>query len=174
MTIDARRARIHFAVVFGAVAGVLLTAYSFPYAAHGMAEGWFFDRYLSAYARIAGLVVRFGDPTVRVFGNQLVGGVSLTVAKNCDAMDVNILFVSAIVAFPAAWGRRAVGIAGGLALLIAANISRIVSLYYIGVSWPGSFEAVHAEVWPFAMVALAVSEFLLWSRWAVRPSRAEA
>jgi exosortase/archaeosortase family protein len=161
---DVRHARLRFAVVFALVAGAALTLYSFPYAEHGIREDWF-TRYLAAYARVAGWVLRLTNANVQVTGTDVVGNISLTVAKNCDAMDVNILFVAAIVAFPVGWRRRAIGIGAGVAVLALANIIRIVSLYYIGVRWPNRFELAHAEVWPFAMVALAVGAFLLWSRW---------
>jgi exosortase/archaeosortase family protein len=171
--VDIRRARFRFIAVFSVVALVLLAAYSFPYAAYGIRETWF-ARYLSAYARIAGAVLRLGDPTVRVMNDELVGRISLTVAKNCDAMDVNILFGAAILAFPARWRRRAVGLGVGILLLVVANVIRIVSLYSVGVHWPRAFDVVHAEVWPLMMVALAVGTFIAWTRWVGRRDREPA
>jgi exosortase/archaeosortase family protein len=162
---DVRRARLRFAVVFALVGGALLTLYSFPYAQHGIREDWF-ARYLALYARLAGLVLRVFDSGVHVAGNDIVGRVSLTVAKNCDAMDVSLLFVAAVVAFPAPWRRRLVGMGAGVAALTVVNVLRIVSLYYVDVHWPRAFEAVHAEVWPLAIVALAAGAFLAWCRWA--------
>jgi exosortase/archaeosortase family protein len=170
---DIKRIRLRFALVFAVVGGCLLTLYSFPYAEHGVREDWFVS-YLSVYARVAGFVLRFIDRSVHVVGVDIVGRVSLTVAKNCDAMDVNILFASAIVAFPAPWSRRLLGIGAGLALLVAINILRIVSLYFVDVHWPAAFEFLHAEIWPFAIVALAVVGFLSWVRWAHSGAPADA
>ena len=170
---DARGMRLRFALLFTVVGGTLLTLYSFPYAEHGLREDWFAG-YLATYARLAGLVLHVFDRGVRVAGGEIVGRTTLTVAKNCDAMDVNILLAAAILAFPARWARRAVGIAAGSSFLLVANIGRIVSLYYLAVSWPGAFELVHAEVWPLGMVALAVAEFLIWSRWAAGGASADA
>ena len=162
---DVRRARLRFALVFAATGGALLTLYSFPYAEHGVREDWFV-RYLALYARLAGLVLRVFDSGVRVVGNDIVGRVSLTVAKNCDAMDVTLLFAAAVVAFPASWRRRLVGIAAGVAALTVVNVLRIASLYFVDLRWPSAFETIHAEVWPLAIVVLAASAFLAWSRWA--------
>jgi exosortase/archaeosortase family protein len=164
---DIRRARLRFALIFAAVSGVLLAFYSFPYAAHGVRED-LFNAYLSGYAWIAGGVLRLTDPSVHVAGTELVGRTSLVVAKNCDAMDVNILFLAAIVAFPAPWSRRAIGAAAGLGLLVVANVIRIVSLYHVAAASPRAFEFVHGEAWPLAMVALAVTAFLVWARWSAR------
>ncbi len=170
---ETRRRRVRFVVTFAICAGVLLTLYSFPDAEHGAREAWF-ARYLAAYAHLAGAFLRLFDPAVHVVGRQIVGRVSLAVAKNCDAMDVNILFVAAVVAFPARWSRRAVGMAAGTALLAVANVVRIASLYHVDLRWPARFELVHAEIWPLVMVAIALGAFLRWSRWAELPEVAEA
>jgi exosortase/archaeosortase family protein len=164
-----RRARLRFAGVFIVVGGALLTLYSFPYAEHGVSET-LFTRYLALYAQLAGLVLRVFDSGVRVVGNDLVGQVSLTVAKNCDAMDVSLLFTAAVIAFPARWSRRLTGIAVGVLSLTIVNVLRIASLYYVDLRWPSAFEAIHAEVWPLAIVAVAAGAFLAWSRWAQRPA----
>jgi exosortase/archaeosortase family protein len=162
---EAGRARLRFALIFASVAGVSLGLYAFPYAAHGARET-LFAGYLAAYARAAGALVHLTDPAARVTGAEIAGRTSLVVAKNCDAMDVSLLLVSAIVAFPARWTRRLAGIAGGLALLTAVNLLRIVCLYQINLRAPDAFEFVHAELFPFVMVAVAVAAFAFWSRWS--------
>jgi exosortase/archaeosortase family protein len=162
---DLRRARLRFAAAFVAVGGALLALYSFPYSEHGLGEAGF-AWYLGAYARVAGAVIHLADPTVRVLGAELVGRTSLTIAKNCDAMDVNLLLTAAMIAFPAPWKRRLLGIVAGVGLLSVVNVLRIVTLYQINIHAPRAFEFVHAEVFPLAMVALAVGAFGLWSRWS--------
>jgi exosortase/archaeosortase family protein len=166
------RARVRFALIFASVAAVLLGIYSFPYAEHGFREdlfGW----YLAAYARAAGAVIHLTDPAVKVAGPQIIGRTSLVIAKNCDAMDVNLLLIAAMVAFPARWSRRLIGIAAGVALLSVVNVLRIVTLYHLNARAPAAFDFMHGEVWPFAMVALAVGVFAAWSRWS-RPLDAGA
>jgi exosortase/archaeosortase family protein len=170
---DVRRARIRFAAIFAVVGGALLTLYSFPYAEHGIREDWF-ARYLAVYARLAGLVLRLFDARVHVVGNDIVGRTSLTVAKNCDAMDVSLLFAAAVIAFPAPWRRRALGIAAGIGALTVVNVLRIASLYFIDLRWHSAFETIHAEVWPLAIVVFAAASFLAWSRWAQGPAPAAA
>jgi exosortase/archaeosortase family protein len=171
---DLRRARLRFAAIFAVVGGGPLALYSFPYAEHGVREDWFAS-YLGAYAHLAGAVLGLFDPAVRVVGHDIVGRTSLTVAKNCDAMDVSLLYAAAIAAFPAPWRRRLAGIAVGVAALTAINVLRIASLYFVVLRWPGAFETIHAEVWPLAIVGMAATAFLAWSRWVQAPAaRAEA
>jgi len=170
---DLRRARLRFAAAFVAVGGALLALYAFPYAEHGIGEGGF-AWYLGAYARAAGSVIRLVDPTVHVSGADLVGRTSLTIAKNCDAMDVNLLLIAAMLAFPAPWKRRLVGIIAGVGLLSLVNVLRIVTLYQISIHAPRAFELIHAELFPLVMVALAVGAFAVWSRWSRQAELAPA
>jgi exosortase family protein XrtM len=169
---DLRGARLRFALVFALSAGVLLTIYSFPYAEHGMREDGF-TWYLGAYARLSGWVIRLFDPSAHVAGRDIVGRTSLTIAKYCDAMDVNLLLIAAMLACPSPWKHRLVGIVAGVGLLSVVNVARIVVLYQIGVHAPGAFEFVHAEVFPMLMVVLAVGVFVVWSRWSrqLEPAR---
>jgi exosortase family protein XrtM len=169
---DVRGARLRFAVVFALSAGVLLTVYSFPYAEHGMRED-LFTWYLGAYARLSGWVIRLFDPSAHVAGTDVIGRTSLTIAKYCDAMDVNLLLIAAMLACPSSWKRRLVGIVAGVLLLSVVNIGRIVALYQIGVHAPGAFEFVHAELFPLLMVVLAVGVFVVWARWSrqLEPAR---
>ena len=168
-----RGARLRFALVFALIAGVLLTLYSFPYAEHGMREDGF-ARYLGAYARLSGWVIGLFDPSARVAGAEIVGRTSLTIAKYCDAMDVNLLLIAAMLACPSPWRRRLVGIVVGVVLLSVINIARIVALYQIGVHAPRAFEFVHAELFPLLMVVLAVAVFVVWSRWSRSSGTIEA
>jgi len=65
-----------------------------------------------------------------------------------------------------------VGLAGGLVMLAAINLARIVSLYHVSARWSGWFDVVHTELWPLAMVAFTLAAFLAWTRWAGDAGRA--
>ena len=163
---ERERSRIQwrFGVTFLAVAGLLFAAYAFPYQQHGVSEAWF-KEYLAAYARLVGAVLGLFDSNVMVAGTLIRGRMTLEIVKACDAMEVNILFVSAVVAFPAPWLRKLAALGGGLIALLALNVLRIVSLYYIGVGSPDWFEPMHLDVWPLVLVVLTATLFLLLARW---------
>ena len=98
------------------------------------------------------------SPTVRVWGADLVGRTSLTVAKNCDAMDVNLLFVAAMIAFPAPWsiaGRHRRRRRGAVGREPAADRGPLSDRH----PRAARFEFIHAEVFPLVMVVLAVGAF---------------
>jgi exosortase/archaeosortase family protein len=162
-----RRAQLRFALTFVGVAAVLFAVYAFPYAPHGPAAR-VFESYLSAYARLAGRLVWVFDRQASVAGNVIEGRYSLRIVKTCDAMEANMLFLAAMVAFPAPWRRKLLAAAAGIVGLIVANVLRIGSLYLIGVYAPHSFDLFHAELWPPVLVAIALCEFLLLVRWIGR------
>ena len=157
----ARSASWRFVVVFGATAAILLAVYYFPYPT-GSAIRRLLDAYLRAYAWMAAAVLRLFESGLVVSGQDIIGRYSIRIVKTCDGMDVNILLASAILAWPCAWRRRLIAVVEGLALLVVANTARICTLYYVGVYAPSSFEFVHLELWPAAILVIAVAFFLIF------------
>jgi exosortase/archaeosortase family protein len=158
-----RRAVLAFLLRFAIVAGVFLSAYYFPYAPRGLA-GTLLRLYLAAYARLAGAALSLFDPAVHVEGTQILGRFNLEFAMNCDAMDVYILFSAAVLACPATWRRHLMGLVMGLLMLVAINVTRIVSLYWVGVHFPSLFEFCHVDLWPILIIAATCTGFLIWAR----------
>jgi exosortase/archaeosortase family protein len=154
-----------FVVVFALLAGTGLALYFFPYEQVGLRSEGFFDAYLSCYARVTGTVLRAVDPAVGVTGSTITGRFAMRIVRSCDAMEANILFVSAALAFPAAALRKAQAVVVGLAALVGCNVARLCCLYFVGVYAPARFDFAHYEAWPLAMVAFATVDFFLCARW---------
>ena len=163
----ARARSLEYLARFALVTGALFAVYCFPYAAFGVSER-FFEGYLSAYARAAGAIVAWFDPTARVAGAEIVGRFAVRIAKNCDAVEVNILYTAAVLAFPAPWWKRVVAWLAGLLLLVLANLLRICALYFVGLYAPTAFERAHVELFPLVLIVLATLEFVLWTNWMTR------
>jgi exosortase/archaeosortase family protein len=159
-----------FILRFAIAALCLLTVYCFPYAELGLSER-VFNAYLDGYARVVGAILHLSESDIAVSLNQIHGRFSLEIAKSCDAMECNILFVSAMVAFPGSWQRKAIVAVLGMAVLIGFNLTRIVSLYYAGVFWPRSFHFLHAAGWPLAMIVLTGLVFLYCTRFVQEAGR---
>lgn len=160
-----RARQLWFGIRFAAIATLLFGIYTFPYEESGRSER-FFTQYLSGYACMAGAALSLIEPGVRVVGQDIVGRFSLRIVKSCDAMDAVILFVAAVCAFPVRWSDRAWGVVLGALSLVAVNVVRICSLYFVGIYHVRQFEVFHLEVWPLLMVCSASFGFLLWMSWA--------
>jgi exosortase H (IPTLxxWG-CTERM-specific) len=156
-----------FALRFIAFGLPLFALYTFPYEENGMSEAWF-TRYLSGYARVAGGALSLIEPGIHVSGQDILGRYGLRIIKSCDAMEAVILFMAAVLAFPAAWRTRLIGVALGTLAIVTVNVIRICSLYYVGVYRQAQFEFYHLEVWPLILVASAGLAFVAWSRWATQ------
>jgi len=159
-----------FILRFAIAALCLLAVYCFPYAELGFSER-VFNAYLDGYARVVGAILHLSESDIAVSLNQIHGRYSLEIAKSCDAMECNILFVSAMVAFPGSWRRKAIVTVLGMAVLIGFNLARIVNLYYAGVFWPRAFHFLHAVGWPLAMIALTGLVFLYCTRFVQEAGR---
>jgi exosortase/archaeosortase family protein len=168
-----RRAQLRFVLRFAPTAGVLLAAYYFPYAQEGRAKA-LINGFLHAYAASAALVLRAFDPSVRVAGQEIIGAFAMRIVQTCDAMDVTILLVSAIVSWKAPIGRRFVAALVGVLALGILNLLRICSLYLIGMTRPSLLEAAHLDVWPVIFLAVTVGFFLTFASFEQRRAQAGA
>jgi exosortase H (IPTLxxWG-CTERM-specific) len=95
-------------------------------------------------------------------------GFAVNILKGCNGVYVMAIFVSAILAFPATWKQRLVGILLGVPAVQGINLARIVSLYYIGVRHPALFERFHYHVWQTIVIILSMA---LWLGWADQTGR---
>lgn len=152
--------RFQYPLLAAAVAIPLFALYSYPYASNSaMAAG--LEAYLSWYARIVGSVISAIDSHVVVSGNRIAGPMfSMSIVQTCDAMEVTILLVAALAAFPMPVWRRAVAVPGSVLFLMLINIARLCVLYWLGVHSPGWFNRTHETLAPLCLVACAVAFFL--------------
>ena len=114
----------------------------------------------------AGLVTIF-DPHVTVFGKVLQStrnGFAISIEAGCNGIEAAIILIAAMLAFPAPWKHRAVGILAGLAAVQALNIVRVVSLFYLGQWNFKAFEWAHFYLWQALIMLDALIVWLLWIR----------
>ena len=59
-----------------------------------------------------------------------VSGISLDVRFGCNGLEAVMIYAVAIIAFPATWKKRLIGIVGGFLVIQVINIIRIAALGY--------------------------------------------
>jgi exosortase/archaeosortase family protein len=161
---DGVRPEVRFLLTFAAIAGVLCLIYCSPYENGGAIAGWF-RGYLGAYARIVGGILSLFDPAVNVSGQVIGGRFGFQIARDCDAMEANIIFVAGVMAFSASWRQRAIGLLAGLGVIALLNVTRLCVMYFVGVHSQAMFEFVHEYSGPI-LVAATFTLFLVWASWA--------
>lgn len=80
----------------------------------------------------------------------------------CTAYYPIAIYVAAVLAFPAAWLRRLLGVLLGVPALLLVNQVRLVSLCYLYREFPDHFETLHIVVWQSLIIFLTVLTWVLW------------
>ena len=93
----------------------------------------------------------------------LGSGMHAKVARDCDGLKAVAILTAGILAFPASWRARLIGLGLGWVALSLINIFRIVVLFLLGVASDQLFEIVHVYVFQAFIVAAAVGCFLWWA-----------
>lgn len=114
----------------------------------------------------AGLIRTF-DGDARSVGKTLYSertGFAVTIEAGCNGVEAMLVLLAGILAFPAPWRLKLIGLAIGIVAIQALNIVRIVSLFYLGqwdVQW---FEWAHLYIWQSLIMLDALIVWLLWIR----------
>lgn len=121
--------------------------------------------YTAAVARVSGGVLALLGEDAVVRGSEISSPrFTVVVYNGCNGLVTSLIFAAAVVAFPAAWRARLVGLAAGLVAIQLVNQVRIVSLFYVGVFLPRYFNEAHVLVWQSIVILFGVTLWLLWAR----------
>jgi len=153
---------LRFFLVFLAIQAVLFTAELTPPVQAALIQPF-----------TAGLAVASGA-IIEAFGRDIVtSGVvirdvatqfAVEIAAGCNGVEAMIVLIAGILAFPAPWAYRAIGIAIGFVAIQALNLVRIISLFYLGMWNETAFEWAHLYVWQALIMLDALLVWLIWIR----------
>ena len=137
-----------------------------------------FDPWVAGEAsRTAWLLRRLGGDVVAegaVVGGRVLGDApfSMVIEHGCEAIDPLIILVAGVLAFPASWRDRGLGLLVGIALIVGLNVVRLAVLFLVGEAFSHeTFDLVHRQVASSVMVVLSAAIWLLWARWTRSPRR---
>lgn len=120
-----------------------------------------------ALARISATIVTLFDPHVTAYGKILQStssGFSVSIEAGCNGIEAAIVLIAAMLAFPAPWKHRVIGVLAGLLAVQALNIVRVISLFYIGQWNMQAFEWAHLYLWQMLIMLDVLIVWLLWIR----------
>jgi len=98
----------------------------------------------------------------------MLGRFPVAVIDECTGVYEAVLLGAALLAFPTAWSRTALGFLLGFPAIYAMNLLRIVGLLFVGRYLPRSFEFMHVYFWQVTMIAMVATVWLAWVLWVVR------
>jgi exosortase H (IPTLxxWG-CTERM-specific) len=97
---------------------------------------------------------------------------AVTIHNGCNGLEAILVFVCGVLAFPARWRVKVIGIALGFGAIQVFNVIRIVALFYTGVYRPSWFNVSHIFVWQSIAILLGVVLWLVWLRvYALRQAK---
>lgn len=136
-------------------------------------------------ARFSQVLVKVAHSIILVCGGHATrdgailrapGGFAVEMRDGCNAINVTILLWSAVLAFPAGWKKKVLGLVAGSAIVQVLNIIRFISLFYLGQYSMTWFDFAHAYLWESLLVLDTMVVFWLWVNRVVRlggPTHAE-
>jgi exosortase H (IPTLxxWG-CTERM-specific) len=131
------------------------------------AQRWFVMPWTDSLAAISADIVKLFDPQVVADGKVLQSvrnGFAVSIEAGCNGVEATIVLVAAILAFPAPWKRKLVGLAVGVTAVQGLNVIRVISLFYLGQWSQDAFEFAHQYVWQALIMLDVLIVWLLWVR----------
>jgi len=131
------------------------------------AQSWFVVPWTNTLAAISAGIVKLFDPGVLSQGKVLQSasnGFAVSIEAGCNGVEATIVLVAAILAFPAPWKSKLVGLAIGIIAVQGLNIVRVISLFYLGQWNFNVFEWAHLYVWQALIMLDVLIVWLLWVR----------
>ena len=114
----------------------------------------------------AGLIALF-DSQVAAHGKILqstANGFAVSIEAGCNGLEAAIVLVAAMLAFPAPWMHRVIGILAGLSAVQVLNVVRVISLFYLGQWSLKVFEWAHLYLWQALIMLDVLVVWLVWLR----------
>jgi exosortase H (IPTLxxWG-CTERM-specific) len=130
---------------------------------------WVNDRavepFTSAVAHTSGAALRLLGQDVTVHGTLLRSPrFAVNVRNGCNGIEAWLIFLAAVLAFPAPARARLQGLAVGAVAIQAVNLVRVVALFLTGVYSPRLFDASHTVVWQSLVILASVVLWIVWAR----------
>jgi exosortase H (IPTLxxWG-CTERM-specific) len=138
--------------------------------------------FTSAIAGLSAILMQAWDDQVIAQGKLIwdtASGFAVSIEAGCNGVEAGIVLAAAMLAFPATWREKLLGLSAGLLTVQALNLLRIVSLFYLGQWNETWFEWAHLYLWQALIMLDVLAVFLLWLRWLsarrlAQPAYAEA
>ncbi len=153
---------LKFFIIFFAIQGVLFTL-----------ELWrpvreiVIDPFTAGLAFVSAWIVGLFDKGVHSSGivlHHVPNNFAVSIEAGCNGVEAMIILAAAILAFPASWKHKLIGLLLGFIAIQSLNLVRIISLFYIGQWNYAVFEWTHLYLWQALIMLDALIFWLVWMR----------
>ena len=137
-------------------------------------QQYFVIPWTNQLAAISAGIVTLADPAVVATGKVLrstQNGFAVSIEAGCNGVEATIVLLAAVLAFPAPWKNKLVGLAAGIVAVQGLNVVRVISLFYLGQWNYQVFEWAHLYVWQALIMLDVLIVWLIWVRTLPRSAR---
>ncbi len=124
--------------------------------------------FTSFTAHVVFMVLHSLDPTVAQEGTVIYqpNGFAYEIYFSCTGI-LPVTFVGvSMLAYPVSLKHKLLGLAISVPLLLAINFTRLIHLFWVGITRPDVFEFVHNVLWEGSIVLATLVIWLVWVRWS--------
>jgi exosortase H (IPTLxxWG-CTERM-specific) len=154
------RPEVRFLVTF-----LVVLAASFAFLAWKPVNDHVVEPFTGQIAKASGVALRAIGQDVTRTGTMLRSPrFAVNIRNGCNGVEAMVILLAAMVAFPASWKARLVGLAAGAVAIQAVNLVRVVALFLTGSYLPRLFDTSHTVVWQTLVILAAVLIWIVWAR----------
>jgi exosortase H (IPTLxxWG-CTERM-specific) len=158
-SVEARRRSVGFLLRFVA----LLVVFYFIVASPPVNDAVIVP-FTAGIASVSGKILNSLGEKAEVSGTEIrSSSFGVNIENGCNGVETGLLFGAAVLAFPARWSRRLLGLLLGFLAIQALNLFRVITLFWIGLHRPALFNSSHTVIWQSVVVLFGVLLFLLWA-----------
>jgi exosortase H (IPTLxxWG-CTERM-specific) len=164
------RKEIQFLVLFVALLGAGFTLISVHWVNDHVIEP-----FTGGIARTSGAALNLLGQHVTMQGTVIRSSrFAVNIRNGCNGVEAMLIFLAAVLAFPASWKSRLAGLALGILAIQVVNLIRVVALFLTGIYFPKIFDTSHTVIWQTIVILFGVVLWIFWAnRFATPPAPAE-
>lgn len=120
--------------------------------------------FTAGIASVSGKLLNVLGERAEVAGTEIrSSSFGVNIENGCNGVETALLFGAAVLAFPANWKSRLIGLFAGFVAIQILNLLRVISLFWIGLHRPALFSSSHTVIWQSVVVLFGVILFLVWA-----------
>lgn len=104
-------------------------------------------------------------------GDIILKNFTFQIIPECTGIFAIMIYFSCILAYPAKWKEKAMGMVIGFPSILAMNLARMTFLVYIGNSHQDIFEYVHSYLWQGTFIIFVILIWFIWIEFVVKHER---
>ena len=123
-------------------------------------------------AIITGFVLKILGMTAEVSGKLIyMNNFSIEVIGECTGLFEMLIFLAALIAYPANYKKKLLGFLLGIPFIYIINIIRMAFISVVANWSPKTFDFLHVYFWQVAMIFIILAAWILWIQKVVHYER---